>query len=122
MLQRIADGEILATINWDIDVRVEHLLRAMTDGRRGGLGRAVVRSLEIGIPAIDDMPEKDRTRLLQGGYDTLSRIATSMPRRYEMAVRSRARHWGVPIYRVFSEAVRAGQVDLFQQLGSDAAE
>jgi hypothetical protein len=63
------------------------------------------------------MPEKDRLRLWNGGYDILSRIATSIPRRYEMAIRSRARHWGVPIYRVFSEAVRAGQADLFHQVG-----
>lgn len=114
MLQRVVDGEILATINWNMDVRVEHCLRAMTDGRRGGLARAVVRALEIGIPVLDDMPEEDRARLWHGGYDALSRIATSIPRRYEMAIRSRARHWGIPIHRVFSEAVRVGQADLFR--------
>ncbi|MGC8592520.1 VirB8/TrbF family protein [Acidithiobacillus sp.] len=118
MLRRVVDGEILATINWNMDARVEHCLRAMTDGRRGGLARAVVRALEIGIPALDDLPEENRARLWHGGYDALSRITTSIPRRYEMAIRSRARHWGVPIHRVFSEAVRAGQADLFRQLGS----
>lgn len=106
--RRLMNGVVYTTISWNTDWRTDQAIRAMTTFRRGVMGEIVTLLLEEGLPILDRLTAQAREERLRMPVAGPTRITTVIPQDLEQAIRHRSRTWGIPIYRIFTGALKLG--------------
>lgn len=107
-IYRVIDGKPFVIVSWNTDWYVDQAIRRLTTFRQGNLGILITELLRIGLPQLEGLPDPERAALLVRPLQMKVRLTGTIPQELDTLIRQHSRDWQVPIYQVFTEALKQG--------------